>query len=97
MPTDTAMETLSAYKLKRKQNPSADQATLFKYVLWDRFSGKMISDSEIDAMAKNARTLGELALEILKREKPAMADGRLEASARDAIKHYFVINYPDGI
>jgi len=96
MPTDTAMEILNAYKQKRQQNPAADQATLFKYILWDRFTGKMVTDSELGDMASSSRTLSDLALQVLKREKPTMATSRLERNAQDAIKHYFMMNYPDG-
>ncbi len=68
MPTDTAMQILSAYKLKQKQNPVADRATLFKYILWDRFSGKMISDSELNGVAADSASLSELAYAVLVRE-----------------------------
>ncbi len=97
MPTNTAMETLSAYKLKRQQNPAADQATLFKFILWDRFSGKRIEDSELKAVASASRNLSELAFAILVREKPTMAEGLLKKSAKDAIRQYFIMNYPDGV
>jgi len=97
MPTDTAMEILSIYKLKRQQNPAADQATLFKYILWDRFKNAMVTDAEIAEIATSAGKLSELALMILKKEKPAMTDGLLEKSARDAIRQYYVMNYPDGV
>ena len=96
MPTDTALEILSAYKLKRQQNPSADQPTLFKFILWDRFKNVMVTDAEMANMAASATNLSELALMVLKKEKPAMADGLLEKSARDAIRKFFVMNYPDG-
>jgi len=97
MPTDTAMQILSAYKLKQKQNPVADRATLFKYILWDRFSGKMISDSELNGVAADSASLSELAYAVLVREKPAMAEGVLAQSAKDAIRRYFRMNYPDGL
>lgn len=97
MPTDIAMEILSAYKLKRKQNPAADQQTLFKFILWDRFSGKMVTDAEMADMAAASKSLSDLAMSVLKKEKPAMADDRLEQSAREAIRQYFVMNYPDGL
>ena len=97
MPTDTAMEILSAYRRKRDQNPTADRTTLFKYVLWDRFSGRLVADSELADMAAASATLSELAFNVLKRERPAMAEGRLEQSARDAIRTYFRMNYPDGL
>ncbi|MGL1863226.1 MAG: hypothetical protein OCC46_11945 [Pseudodesulfovibrio sp.] len=96
MPTDTAMEILSAYKLKRKQNPAADQPTLFKFVLWDRFSGAMVMDSELANMVTASPSLSELAFQVLAREKPAMAEGRLAQSAREAIKRYYSMNYPEG-
>ena len=97
MPTDTAMDILNAYRLKRKQNPTADRATLFKYILWDRFAGKMIADADLAAMADSAQTLADLAFAVLAREKPALATGRLAQSARDAIRRYYVMNYPDGV
>ncbi|MDC0335348.1 hypothetical protein OAN24_00415 [Pseudodesulfovibrio sp.] len=97
MPTDTAMEVFNAYKRKRDQNPAADQPTLFKYILWDRFSGSMVMDSDIDAMVTVSKSLSDLAFQVLAREKPAMAEGRLEQSARDAIKRYYSMNYPDGL
>lgn len=97
MPTDTAMEILSAYKLKRQQNPAADQPTLFKYILWDRFKNAMVTDAEMLEMASSARKLGDLALMVLKKEKPAMSDGLLEKSARDAIQQYYRMNFPDGV
>ncbi len=96
MPTDTAMQILSAFKLKRQQNPAADQTTLFKYVLWDRFKNAMVTDAEMAEMSSSAGKLSELALMVLKR-KPAMADGLLEKSAREAIRQYYVMNYPDGV
>ena len=97
MPTDTAMDILNAYRLKRKQNPAADRATLFKYILWDRFSGRMVADAELAAMADAAQTLADLAFAVLVREKPALATGRLAQSAREAIRRYYVMNYPDGV
>jgi len=97
MPTDTAMEILSAYKLKRTQNPAADQPTLFKFILWDRFKSAMVTDAEMLEMSSSARNLSELALMVLKKEKPAMSDGRLEQSARDAIQKYYRMNFPDGV
>ncbi len=96
MPTDTAMEILKSYKLKEQQNPGADQATLFKFILWDRFNGLTISDSEIQDIASRSRNLAELAFEAVSREKPTMAEGRLAQSAKDAIKRYFSMNYPQG-
>ena len=91
------METLRAYRLKQKQNPNADRSTLFRYILWDRFSGKLVTDGELDAMAASSNTLAELAFTVLAREKPALAEGRLARSARDAIRQFFVMNYPDGL
>jgi hypothetical protein len=95
MPTDTALEILAAFRQKRRLNPAADRATLFKYVLWDRFKGRMILDSDIDRMVAQSSTLGDLAFHVLAREKPAMTDGRLEQTAREAIRKYFVLNCPD--
>lgn len=97
MPTDTAMAILNAYRIKRKQNPATDRATLFKYVLWDRFDGTMVSDDDIADMVADSPTLAELSLHVLKRENPAMADPMLEKSAKSAIWQYFVMNYPDGV
>jgi hypothetical protein len=97
MPTDTAMDTLRAYRLKQKQNPNADRTTLFKYILWDRFSGRLVPDAELTAMAESSASLAELAFAVLAREKPAMAEGRLAASARDAIRRFFEMNYPAGL
>jgi len=96
MPTDTAMDILTAYRLKRRQNPAADQATLFKFILWDRFAGKMVADADMADMAASARTLADLTFAVLVREKPALATGRLADSAREAITRYYRINYPDG-
>lgn len=96
MPTDTAMEILRAYRRKQKQNPNADRSTLFKYILWDRFSGRLVADAELEEMA-GAATLADLAFAILAREKPAMTEGRLERSARDAIQRFFEMNYIDGL
>jgi hypothetical protein len=95
MPTDTAMEILAAYRAKRRLNPAADKATLFKYILWDRFKGRMIQDSEMDRMAAGAATLAELSLVVIGREKPALVAGRLEQVAREAIRKYYVLNFPD--
>ncbi|MEF2229831.1 MAG: hypothetical protein V3571_02800 [Pseudodesulfovibrio sp.] len=97
MPTDTAMDILAAFRLKRKLNPAADRATLFKYVLWDRFSGRMVADAELADMAASARTLADLAFAVLAREKPALAQGRLAESARDAIRRFYAMNYPDAL
>lgn len=91
------METLKAYRLKQKQNPNTDRTTLFRYILWDRFSGRMVTDEELNSMAASADTLAELAFAILTREKPTLAEGRLARSARDAIRQFFVMNYPDGL
>lgn len=96
MPSNTAMEIFSAYKAKQQQNPSADQATLFKYILWDRFRNAMITDADIEQIARQARNLNELSYAVLSREKPAMAEGVLAKSARDAIKQFFSMNFPDG-
>ncbi|QJB55958.1 hypothetical protein [Pseudodesulfovibrio sp. zrk46] len=97
MPTDIAMAILNAYKLKRQQNPAADQATLFKYILWDRFKNNMVTDAEMAQMATTAKSLSELSLMVLKKEKPTMSEGLLEKSARDAIRQYYVMNFPDGV
>lgn len=97
MPTDIAMEIHKSYLLKQQQNPGADQATLFKYILWDRFSGMMIPDNEISQIAGRSRTLAELSFEVIAREKPNMAEGRLAQSARDAIKRYYSMNFPKGL
>lgn len=97
MPTNTAMDILKAFKLKQQQNPAADRSTLFKYLLWDRFSGKMVTDAEMEDMVRNAGSLANLTLMVLQKEKPAMEDSRLEASARDAINQYFRMNYPEGL
>lgn len=91
------MEILKSYKVKEQQNPGANKATLFKYILWDRFNGLMIPDSEINQIATQSRSLAELTFEALSREKPAMAEGRLAQSAREAIKRYFSMNYPQGL
>lgn len=96
MPTNTAMEILHAYKIKQQQNPAADRATLFRYILWDRFRHAMITDAEIDRLVGDCTTLNQLAFAVLAREKPAMAEGVLAQSARDAITRYFSMNYPDG-
>lgn len=97
MPTDTAMEIHKSYLLKQQQNPGADQATLFKYILWDRFTGMMISDNEISQIAAQTRTLADLSFEVISREKPTMAEGRLAQSARDAIRRYYSMNFPQGL
>ncbi len=97
MPTDTAMQIHQSFELKQKQNPSADQVTLFKYILWDRLSGLTVPDSEIDQIATQARNLADLTFETLTREKPTMAEGRLAQSAKDAIKRYYSMNYPAGL
>ncbi|QGY39401.1 hypothetical protein GM415_04450 [Pseudodesulfovibrio cashew] len=97
MPTNIAMEILSAWKRKRNQNPSADQATLFKYILWERFADRMIADDEMEAMAHGATSLADLALRVLQREKPAMKEEPLSSSARTAIRQFFVMNYPEGL
>lgn len=96
MPSNTAMEIFSAYKTKQQQNPSADQATLFKYILWDRFKNVMITDADIERIARESKNLNELAYAVLSREKPSMAEGVLAKSAKDAIKQFFSMNYPDG-
>lgn len=96
MPATVALDILNAYKLKRTQNPAADRNTLFKYLLWDRFKGKMIMDSELDEMAASSNTLSELTLKVLVREKPAMAGGRLEQDAKKAIDQFFSMNFPEG-
>lgn len=97
MPTDTAMAVLTAYKAKRRANPAADRTTLYKYILWDRFSGAMVSDAEILEMAASSRSLSELAFAVLAKEKPAMAQGSLADSAREAIRQFFAMNHPDGL
>ena len=97
MPTNTAIETLKAYKLKRQQNPYAGDTTIFKYILWDRFKDRMIQDSELDAMAENAGSLSELAYAILAVEKPQMAEGKLAQEAKEAIRKFFENNHPAGL
>ena len=97
MPTNTAIDVLKAYKLKRQQNPEAGEKTLFKYILWDRFKDRMIADAEIDAMAEDAASLSELSYAILAREKPQMAEGKLADEAREAIQTFFRNHHPDGL
>ena len=96
MPTNTAMEVYNAYKLKQQQNPAADQKTLFKFILWDRFNNAMVTDAEMASIVEQSKNLNELAYNILIKEKPSMAEGILAQSAKDAIKQYFVMNFPDG-
>lgn len=95
MPASTALEMLTAYKLKRRQNPSADKSTLFKYILWDRFDGTMVLDAELNEMAATSESLNELTLKVLAREKPTMAAGQLKQDAQKAIDHFFAMNLPD--
>jgi len=95
MPTTTALELLNAYKLKVRQNPTADRATLFKYLLWDRFSGKMVTDAELGEIATSSRNLAELTFKVLSREKPNMVAGGLEKASMTAIKQFYVMNFPD--
>jgi len=95
MPATTALELLTAYKLKVRQNPAADRATLFKYLLWDRFKGKMIMDAELNEMATSSSNLSELSFKVLSREKPSMVAGKLGSDAQTAIKQFFVMNFPD--
>lgn len=97
MPNDTALAMHKAYITKRKQNPAADKATIFKYILWDRFNNKMVTDAEMLEMARSARSLSELTYAILCKENPAMAEGRLAESAQSAIRSYFNMNFPDGL
>ncbi len=97
MPTDTAMDILNAYRVKKNQNPAADQGTLFKYILWDRFAGKMVTDAELAEMVAASRTLSALALAVLLKEKPAMEDDRLRRSAQEAIRRFYSMNFPDGL
>ena len=96
MPTNTAMEILNAYKTKQRQNPAADQTTLFKFILWDRFNNAMVTDAEMAEIVRDSKNLNELSFNILVREKPSMAEGVLAQSARDAIKQYYAMNFPDG-
>lgn len=91
------MEIHKSFLVKTDQNPTAPQATIFKYILWDRFNGLTISDNEISQIASQCSTLAELAFEAISREKPTMAEGRLAQSAKDAIQKYFRLNYPQGL
>lgn len=91
------MEILRAYRRKREQNPAADRPTLFKYIVWERFDGRLVMDSDLDAMVAQSASLADLAFHVLSREKPAMAEGRLAQSARDAIRRYYKQNFPDGL
>lgn len=97
MPATTALELFNAYKLKIRQNPGASRTTLFKYLLWDRFKGKMIMDAELNEMATSSANLSELSFKVLSREKPNMVAGNLEAAAKSAIKQFFVMNSPDEV
>ena len=94
---DIAMDILRAYQLKQKQNPDADRTTLFKYILWDRFSGRLVTDAELNAMAGSSDNLADLVFAVLAREKPTLTQGRLAVSAQDAIKRFFERNYPAGL
>lgn len=92
---DIGLELLNAYKVKRRQNPLADRATLFKYLLWDRFQGKMILDAEIEDMAAEAANLSELALAVLMRERPHLDSPETRQSAARELERFFRLNAPD--
>ena len=92
---DTALELITAYRLKRARNPLADRATLYKYLLWDRFSGRMVLDAELDEMARDAGNLLELTLRVIGREKPGLAAGSLRQPLERELRRFFELNAPD--
>ena len=95
MPTDTALALIAAYRAKRKSNPDLDRATLYKYVLWDRFQGAMILDREIDEMAGAAESVYELAVMVALHERPQLAEPGLRATLEKELARFFDLNAPD--
>ncbi|MGE4293691.1 MAG: hypothetical protein AB7E32_15950 [Desulfovibrio sp.] len=95
MPTDTALELIRAYKEKRARNPQAGRRTLFKYLLWDRFEGRMIMDSELEEMAEQCSTLYELTLKVVERERPALASPATRPALEKELLRFFQLNAPD--
>ncbi|MEF2145902.1 MAG: hypothetical protein V3573_10685 [Desulfovibrionaceae bacterium] len=95
MPTDTALELIRAYKDKRARNPMADRRTLYKYLLWDRFQGRMIMDSEIETMASETCSLYELTLKVVERERPALASPATRKALERELTRFFRLNAPD--
>ena len=94
---DVGLELLQAYKRKRSQNPTLDRATLFKYLLWDRFEGRMVLDSELEAMARASANLYELSLAVLFRERPHMDGPGQRDVAEKELARFFKQNAPDQI
>ncbi|WP_022662695.1 hypothetical protein [Paucidesulfovibrio longus] len=95
MPTDTALALIKAYKEKRARNPGAGRRTLFKYLLWDRFEGRMIMDSELDEMAAQSSNLYELTLKVVERERPALASPATRPALEKELLRFFQLNAPD--
>lgn len=95
MPTNTALELIKAYKEKRARNPQADRRTLFKYLLWDRFEGRMVMDSELDAMAGQSSCLYDLTLKVVSRERPTLASPTTRPALEKELQRFFQLNAPD--
>lgn len=94
MPLSIAREILDAYERKRRKDPSADRATLYKHLLWDRFQGRMILDEELEDMARNSANLLELTLRVLEREKPNVLARGLRGSVEHELNLFFKLNAP---
>lgn len=95
MPTEIALEILKAYREKQRLNPGAPRATLFRYIVWDRFQGRMIMDSELDAMAAASSSLQELAYTIIAREKPHLVRDSLARTVDQELTKFFELNAPE--
>ncbi|WP_147819791.1 hypothetical protein [Salidesulfovibrio onnuriiensis] len=95
MPTEIALEILKAYRDKQRLNPGAPRSTLFKYIVWDRFKGRMIMESELDSMATTSTSLQELAYKVIAREKPHLVRDSLAKTVDDELTRFFELNAPE--
>jgi len=95
MLNEIALEILKAYREKVRLNPAAPRATLFKYIVWDRFKGRMIMDAELDAMATSSTCLQELVYKIVAREKPHLVRDTLAMTVEQELTKFFELNAPE--
>lgn len=95
MPAETALEILKVFRKKKELNPTASDNLLYKYVLWDRFEGKMIMDSELDEMATKAKSLPDLVCAIIFKERPKLQHHGLEKDVCDEVRSFFARTAPE--
>ncbi len=97
MPQGIALKMYKGWQAKRISDPELERKIIYKHLLWDVFSGRMIMDEELERMAERAESLYELTILAVEQLKPQFQDRDLNATLKAELKRYFEINMPDAL